>query len=221
MADRGPTWANEFYLPDLMDLENRALTRGALIDCMALWTIPYYNQRKYWLKLFTDLNYGTFSPLLSHWTLRGLPDPTLQTKSVEIYEYLDQSDGIRPVDDVLAKSSFKKIPQRRLQQRATPRTLQKRRKAPAKNTHPLFWNEVTSLPRKTTMSTLKSLLGFHISDTTLRRKAPLDLRDLHAQWVNEELTECSQSKLSQEQLGELQRSTHFDKKELQQWYKGM
>jgi len=30
----------------------------------------------------------------------------------------------------------------------------------------------------------------------------------------------SQSKLSQEQLSELQRSTHFDKKELQQWYKG-
>ncbi|CCU74337.1 neuronal calcium sensor 1 [Blumeria hordei DH14] len=30
----------------------------------------------------------------------------------------------------------------------------------------------------------------------------------------------SQSKLSQDQLGELQKSTHFDKKELQQWYKG-
>ncbi|KAG6007746.1 hypothetical protein E4U21_005585 [Claviceps maximensis] len=30
----------------------------------------------------------------------------------------------------------------------------------------------------------------------------------------------SQSKLSQEQLVELQKSTHFDKKELQQWYKG-
>lgn len=29
-----------------------------------------------------------------------------------------------------------------------------------------------------------------------------------------------QSKLSQEQLVELQKSTHFDKKELQQWYKG-
>jgi hypothetical protein len=38
----------------------------------------------------------------------------------------------------------------------------------------------------------------------------------------DELTTSSrQSKLSQEQLSELQRSTHFDKKELQQWYKGM
>ena len=29
-----------------------------------------------------------------------------------------------------------------------------------------------------------------------------------------------QSKLSQQELAELQKSTHFDKKELQQWYKG-
>src|SRR5947207_535339 len=31
---------------------------------------------------------------------------------------------------------------------------------------------------------------------------------------------CRQSKLSPQQLDELQKSTHFDKKELQQWYKG-
>lgn len=30
----------------------------------------------------------------------------------------------------------------------------------------------------------------------------------------------SQSKLSQQELGDLQKATHFDKKELQQWYKG-
>jgi hypothetical protein len=30
----------------------------------------------------------------------------------------------------------------------------------------------------------------------------------------------SQSKLSQQELSELQKATHFDKKELQQWYKG-
>ena len=29
-----------------------------------------------------------------------------------------------------------------------------------------------------------------------------------------------QSKLSQEELVQLQKETHFDKKELQQWYKG-
>lgn len=30
----------------------------------------------------------------------------------------------------------------------------------------------------------------------------------------------SQSKLSQQELLDLQKATHFDKKELQQWYKG-
>lgn len=30
----------------------------------------------------------------------------------------------------------------------------------------------------------------------------------------------SQSKLSQQELADLQKATHFDKKELQQWYKG-
>ena len=33
--------------------------------------------------------------------------------------------------------------------------------------------------------------------------------------------EYSQSKLSQQELSDLQKATHFDKKELQQWYKGM
>ena len=35
------------------------------------------------------------------------------------------------------------------------------------------------------------------------------------------LTAARQSKLSQDQLMELQKSTHFDKRELQQWYKGV
>lgn len=32
--------------------------------------------------------------------------------------------------------------------------------------------------------------------------------------------DSSQSKLSQQELNDLQKATHFDKKELQQWYKG-
>lgn len=43
-------------------------------------------------------------------------------------------------------------------------------------------------------------------------------------WLYEMLSSVwatgSQSKLSQEQLNQLQKDTHFDKKELQQWYKG-
>lgn len=40
--------------------------------------------------------------------------------------------------------------------------------------------------------------------------------------VDEEMltSSPSQSRLSQEQLTQLQKDTHFDKKELQQWYKG-
>jgi neuronal calcium sensor 1 len=35
------------------------------------------------------------------------------------------------------------------------------------------------------------------------------------------LTYYSQSKLTQQELSDLQKATHFDKKELQQWYKGI
>lgn len=42
-------------------------------------------------------------------------------------------------------------------------------------------------------------------------------------WKDGELTVHfrSQSKLSQQELVDLQKATHFDKKELQQWYKGV
>lgn len=45
----------------------------------------------------------------------------------------------------------------------------------------------------------------------------------HARLENEKLIVqyYSQSKLSQQELADLQKATHFDKKELQQWYKGM
>jgi hypothetical protein len=44
----------------------------------------------------------------------------------------------------------------------------------------------------------------------------------HLEIENEKLIvrHYSQSKLSQQELADLQKATHFDKKELQQWYKG-
>lgn len=45
-----------------------------------------------------------------------------------------------------------------------------------------------------------------------------------AYWISLTLSDVDQyrqSKLSAAELEELQRATHFDKKELQQWYKGM
>jgi len=38
--------------------------------------------------------------------------------------------------------------------------------------------------------------------------------------VTDALPPCSQSKLTHEQLTELQQATLFERKELQQWYKG-
>lgn len=56
-------------------------------------------------------------------------------------------------------------------------------------------------------------------------------RNLQSMWNSKLLSDLSgghmlmvfssQSKLSQEELNQLQKDTHFDKKELQQWYKGM
>lgn len=45
----------------------------------------------------------------------------------------------------------------------------------------------------------------------------------HVKLENEKLIVryYSQSKLSQQELADLQKATHFDKKELQQWYKGV
>ena len=63
-------------------------------------------------------------------------------------------------------------------------------------------------------------IGIHqIWDEELRKSTALshveiqqDVLILHPQH--------SQSKLSQQELSDLQKATHFDKKELQQWYKG-
>ena len=57
-----------------------------------------------------------------------------------------------------------------------------------------------------------------IFDEELRKSTGLS----HLEIVKDKLTihPHSQSKLSQQELSDLQKATHFDKKELQQWYKG-
>lgn len=56
--------ATRFYLPDLMRLERRVSRTGALEDCVAVWTVPFYAQRKYWFKLFIGFNMAS-SPMSS------------------------------------------------------------------------------------------------------------------------------------------------------------
>ena len=63
-------------------------------------------------------------------------------------------------------------------------------------------------------------IGIHeIFDKELQRGAGVS----HVEINRDKLTvyDRSQSKLSQQELADLQKATHFDKKELQQWYKGM
>lgn len=57
-----------------------------------------------------------------------------------------------------------------------------------------------------------------ILESQLSARSPVELLILE----NDTLTVRyhSQSKLSQQELADLQKATHFDKKELQQWYKG-
>lgn len=77
--------------------------------------------------------------------------------------------------------------------------------------------------RKDHRQSLKSLLSHGAVDLSGRRTSDhsdngtLDIQAIEIDGLTDE---PRQSKLSQEQLTELQRSTHFDKKELQQWYKG-
>ena len=66
-------------------------------------------------------------------------------------------------------------------------------------------------------------IRLEIESVHIRRNGQVvRLRSAHSnQTLEYELTKSySQSKLSQQELQDLQKATHFDKKELQQWYKG-
>lgn len=52
----------------------------------------------------------------------------------------------------------------------------------------------------------------------LAARSPVESIELHGKMLI--MLPHSQSKLSQQELADLQKATHFDKKELQQWYKG-
>jgi hypothetical protein len=60
--------------------------------------------------------------------------------------------------------------------------------------------------------------GVKFFEQELAARSPVD----HIVFENAQLIVHyhSQSKLSQQELADLQKATHFDKKELQQWYKG-
>jgi Ca2+-binding EF-hand superfamily protein len=205
------TAQSPFYLPKVMRLERRALTTGTLEDCVAVWSIPFYAQRKYWFKLFIGFNYGLFAGLLSHWTLCSVPDPTFSDDNVKMYEYLAENAGILSMAETLGEFKPKGTAKRLVAKHDVPDF-----RAPS-------GSPGGGAQRKDHRQSLKSLLSHGAVDLSGRRTSDhsdngtLDIQAIEIDGLTDE---PRQSKLSQEQLTELQRSTHFDKKELQQWYKG-
>jgi hypothetical protein len=100
MVIEDPEYRPSFYLPSLINSEEKALATGTLEDDMAVWSIPFYGQCKYWLKLFIGFNYGLFALLLQHWTLIGLPDLSFSEHSVTWYQYLAEYGGVQPVEEI-------------------------------------------------------------------------------------------------------------------------
>jgi hypothetical protein len=209
--DDAPT--TTFYLPDLMRLERRAVRTGTLEDRVAVWAIPFYAQRKYWFKLFIGLNYGIFADVLRDWTLRGIPDSSFSV-NVRLYEYLASHAGMLSMEECLGELNLKRITKRIVSQRFSKGIT---------DPHSPSRSQAPGSQRTKLIQSLKSKVSIGSFDLGVRRASGLwgsrnvDMRSIQ---TDELIDEPRQSKLSQEQLTELQRSTHFDKKELQQWYKG-
>ena len=206
-----------FYLPDLIKMEDKAIATQNLEDAFALWGIPYYSQRKYWFKLFIGFNYGLFASLLVHWTLQGIPDPTFGEENVKLYQYLAHNAGIQPIEEIFGDDIIKGA-RKTLKSKSSLDAI-----SAALTRTPNLTPTEFSAPRSPSVS-LKSKLSLESFKLGFRRTSrKSDIGNLAAKTTKaeDELTQQPrQSKLSQEQLSELQRSTHFDKKELQQWYKG-
>jgi hypothetical protein len=212
-----------FYLPDLVQLELKALATGKMKHAIAVWSIPVYAQRKYWFKLFIGFNYSIFSTFLMNWTMRGIPDPTFGEPTIRIYEYLAKNAGINPPEDVRLYAFLGTNNGAKDMEKAFRRfNSDAHSKANSTESIPTKSQDAEPIRSSSLRKTLRSKLPLDFK-LSIRRPSSDSENSSLAPAVDGEslLTEDSrQSKLSQEQLSELQRSTHFDKKELQQWYKG-
>lgn len=209
--------ARTFYLPDLWRLESRASRTGKLEDCVAVWAIPFYAQRKYWFKLFIGLNYGIFATFLCNWTMRGIPDPTFGDANLELYQYLANHSGILSMEKCLGDVDLSRVTKhgafRRISSAPPGFGSPSLPSGPGSKCMNLIQTLMPQIP-----SGIFDLGGWRSS--TSGDNCSIDMNSFHSSQAQELIDEPRQSKLSQEQLTELQRSTHFDKKELQQWYKG-
>lgn len=158
--------------------------------------------------------YNTFSLLLNEWPLAGIPDPHIHSDFLVLCKYLVKDLGIEIPEEVSPKKLKKRYkiglsPDERVKvaQRGRSPPGSTWVKSPPKSRRVFLYSLLDFLPGHKRNSSTGSGIDF---------TAAIEVHTSH-----ELIEETSQSKLSQEQLSELQRSTHFDKKELQQWYKGM
>lgn len=200
-----------FFLPDLIDLEQRASQSGTVEDYSAVWSIPLYSQRKYWFKLFIGFNYGILAAFLTNWTMRGIPDPTYGDDILVLYNYLRKPAGIRPLEEILQDAKAHRY------HKDQEDNYNSRVSCIVKHVNRSI-RTISSFKLPSSHLSLRRLnSGFRLPSITLDIGKQIMTADRKESRLTED---CRQSKLSQEQLSELQRSTHFDKKELQQWYKG-
>jgi hypothetical protein len=201
-----PPLQEGFYLPDIIAMEERAIDRQRIEDATALWEVPYYGQRKYWLKLFIGFHYAFFAPLFTHWILASLPEPSFSEDTMRMYEYLANNAGIEQKDAIFGLKVINTV--RKVF--GSKSTSNKTDNVGHSTSSLATADDSAPSNASTSSSTLTAIRSGGIGPT----------RTLDEQAAKKLTRHRRQSKLSQEQLSELQRSTHFDKKELQQWYKG-
>ena len=100
MVVEDPESRPSFYIPSLINFEQKALATGTLEEDIAVWSVPFYGQCKNWFKLFNGFHYGLFALLFQHWTLIGLPDLSFSEYSVTWYQYLAEYGGVQPMEEI-------------------------------------------------------------------------------------------------------------------------
>jgi hypothetical protein len=158
----------EIPMIQIIDLETQAMATQRFEDAARLWTIKFYNQRKYWFWIFLGF-VNLYDVLFCNFIMSSFPTPSYTKEYFQILGYLRRHEGFPPLQKMF---------------HIKPR---------------LSVNRL--------LTKLNPFIQRHENIPAIRRITGLTHK-------------FRQSKLSQEQLSELQRSTHFDKKELQQWYKG-
>jgi hypothetical protein len=192
---------------NIIRLEPRALNSITIEDVMEVWEIDFYNQRKFWYYFFEGV-YGFYKISLLPPIFMAFKDPTFTKDYISMRSYLRNEHGLLAVAEDYYKRYenlsryYRPIDTDKTWHQPFRKGLQRRQ------------------ARAATITPLKDESRLRMFSDLYCMMAPEEIKEALGHVLTVEEND-RQSKLSQEQLTELQRSTHFDKKELQQWYKGI